>query len=84
MKTPLSADQVRSGQRLGRALAEARRARGDRIADVAANSGLAVDTVKRIESATALAPTFFTVAAIARVLELSLDELARIARGRGR
>jgi hypothetical protein len=34
-----------------------------------------VDTVKRIESAAALAPTFFTVAAIASVLEISLDEL---------
>jgi transcriptional regulator with XRE-family HTH domain len=84
MKQPLSPDQVRWGQRLGKALADARQARGDRIADVASGSGLAVDTVKRIESATALAPTFFTVAAIARVLELSLDELDRIARGRGR
>ncbi len=52
------------------------------MAELATRSGLAVDTVKRIESATALAPTFFTVAAIAGILELSLDELDRQARGR--
>jgi transcriptional regulator with XRE-family HTH domain len=82
MRQPLSADQERWGRRLGKAIAEARRARGVRVADVASRSGLAVDTVKRIESATALAPTFFTIAALARVLELSLDDLDRIARGR--
>jgi transcriptional regulator with XRE-family HTH domain len=53
------------------------------VATVATRSGLAVDTVKRIESGTALAPTFLTVGAIAQVLELSLDELYTDAREAG-
>ncbi len=84
MRQPLSPDQERWGRRLGATLAKERRRRGLQIAQLAAGSGLAVDTVKRIESATALAPTFFTVAAIARVLELSLDDLDKVARGRRR
>lgn len=81
MRQPLSAEQEQWGKRVSEALASARRRRGVRVGELATRSGLAVDTVKRIESATALAPTFFTVAAIARVLELSLDDLDRVATG---
>jgi transcriptional regulator with XRE-family HTH domain len=83
VRRPLSPEQEHWGTHLSAALASARRQRGLQIADLATRSGLAVDTVKRIESATALAPTFFTVAAIAHVLELSLDELDAQARGTG-
>jgi transcriptional regulator with XRE-family HTH domain len=76
VRTCLSEDQVSAGRKLSAALAEGRRAKGLSIAAVATGSGLAVDTVKRIESAAALAPTFLTVAAIAGVLDLSLDDLS--------
>lgn len=82
MRQRLSPEQERWGRNLSAAVAAARRQRGLQVAELATRSGLAVDTVKRIESATALAPTFFTVAAIAGILELSLDELDRQARGR--
>jgi hypothetical protein len=43
---------------------------------VARSADLSVDTVRRIERGTVPNPGFFTVAAMARVLELDLDGLA--------
>ncbi len=63
------------GVALGAAL---RRARGERpVREVAARAGLAEETVRKIERGAVPTPALFTVAAIAGVLGLALDELVR-------
>jgi transcriptional regulator with XRE-family HTH domain len=81
MRRVLTSEQEQAARRLCQRLRDARRAAQIPIGVLAANSGLAVDTVKRIEAATALSPTCQTVAAIARTLGMSLDELDRHSRG---
>lgn len=46
------------------------------MADIAASAGLSAETLRKIETGRAPTPAFFTVAALARVLGLSMDELA--------
>lgn len=54
-----------------------RQARGDRsMVEVAAAAGVSPETLRKIETGRAPTPAFFTVAALAAVLEVSLDELA--------
>ena len=63
------------GVALGAAL---RRARGERpVREVAALAGLAEETVRKIERGAVPTPALFTVAAIADVLGLALDDLVR-------
>lgn len=53
-----------------------RRARGTRpVREVAAAAGVAEETVRKIERGAVPTPALFTVAAIAQVLGLALDEL---------
>ncbi len=74
MRTPLTPEERERGERLGRLL---RQARGDRsMAEIAARAGISAETLRKIETGRAPTPTFFTVAALARALGLSLDELA--------
>ena len=82
VRTPLTDAQRERGLALGRAL---QRARGRRsAADVASRAGISLDTLRKIERGAIAAPTFFTVAALAGVLDLDLDELAaRFGRGAG-
>jgi transcriptional regulator with XRE-family HTH domain len=62
------------GERLGLLLREAR---GDRsMADVAAASGVPAETLRKIETGRIATPAFFTVAALARALGLSLEQIA--------
>lgn len=66
------------GTRLAQRLREER---GDRSRnDVAFEAQLAPDTIKRIEDGKTLDPGFFTVADLAVVLGLELNELADAAR----
>ncbi len=67
-------DQERArGVALGAVL---RRARGARtVRDVAGAAGVAEETVRKIERGAVPTPALFTVAAIAQVLGLPLDEL---------
>ena len=67
-------DQERArGVALGATL---RRARGVRpVRDVAAAAGVAEETVRKIERGAVPTPALFTVAAIAQVLGLALDDL---------
>lgn len=61
------------GIRLGETLREAR---GDRPAtEVAAASGVPVDTLRKIESGRIPTPAFFTVVALARALDLPIERL---------
>ncbi|MFF4230534.1 helix-turn-helix domain-containing protein [Streptomyces sp. NPDC001820] len=73
VRTPLTPEEHERGERLGRLL---RRARGDRtMVEVAAAAGLSAETLRKIETGRAPTPAFFTVAALASVLGLSMDEL---------
>lgn len=61
------------GLRLGAVL---RDARGERPAtEVAAASGVPVDTLRKIESGRVPTPAFFTVIALARALDLPVEHL---------
>ncbi|MGW7284045.1 helix-turn-helix domain-containing protein [Streptomyces sp. NPDC054847] len=74
VRTPLTAEERERGERLGRLL---RRARGDRsMVEVAATAGISPETLRKIETGRAPTPAFFTVAALAVALDLSMDELA--------
>ncbi|MFG2605923.1 helix-turn-helix domain-containing protein [Streptomyces sp. NPDC048514] len=73
VRTPLTPEEHERGERLGRLL---RAARGDRsMVEIAAEAGISAETLRKIETGRAPTPAFFTVAALARVLGLSMDEL---------
>ncbi len=74
VRLPLTAEQLAAGKRLGERL---RQARGDRtLADVAQAAAISPETLRKIETGRLATPAFGTIAALARVLPLSLDELA--------
>jgi transcriptional regulator with XRE-family HTH domain len=65
------------GLALGAAL---RRARGELpVRELAARSGLAEETIRKIERGGVPTPALFTVAAITAVLDIPLDDLVRAA-----
>ncbi|WP_424211108.1 helix-turn-helix domain-containing protein [Streptomyces sp. BI20] len=73
VRTPLSPEERARGERLGALL---RLARGERsMVEVAAAAGLSPETLRKIETGRAPTPAFFTVAALAGALDLSLDEV---------
>lgn len=73
VREPLTPDELDRGRRLGTLL---RQHRGDRsMVDVAAAADISVETLRKIETGRIATPALFTVAAIARVLDMSLDEL---------
>jgi transcriptional regulator with XRE-family HTH domain len=74
VRPPLTRLERERGERLGMLLREARGARS--MAEIAAVSGVPAETLRKIETGRAPTPAFFTVAALAAALELSLDELA--------
>jgi transcriptional regulator with XRE-family HTH domain len=62
------------GERLGMLL---RQARGHRsMSEIAAASGVPVETLRKIETGRIATPAFFTVAALAEALSLPLADLA--------
>ncbi|MET7639288.1 helix-turn-helix transcriptional regulator [Streptomyces sp. NPDC005438] len=74
VRTPLTPRERRRGERFGALL---RQARGDRsMTEVAAAAGVSAETLRKIETGRAPTPAFFTVAALAATLGLSLDTLA--------
>jgi transcriptional regulator with XRE-family HTH domain len=74
VRVPLSPQERERGERFGALL---RQARGDRsMVDVAAAADVSAETLRKIETGRAPTPAFFTVAALAHALDLSLDELA--------
>lgn len=73
VRLPLSPAEVQRGQRLGALL---RRARGTRpMLDTALAAGISPETLRKIESGRVATPAFSTVAAVAAVLGLSLDDV---------
>ncbi|MCX5374996.1 helix-turn-helix domain-containing protein [Streptomyces sp. NBC_00091] len=75
VRTPLTPEERERGERLGALLREARAGRS--MVEVAAGAGLSAETLRKIETGRAPTPAFFTVAALAGVLGLSLDEVMR-------
>ncbi|MER5747732.1 helix-turn-helix domain-containing protein [Streptomyces sp. NPDC059913] len=78
VRTPLTPEERRRGERLGELLREARGGRS--MVEIAADAGISAETLRKIETGRAPTPAFFTVAALAGALGLSMDEiLARCA-----
>ncbi|GAA3110349.1 transcriptional regulator with XRE-family HTH domain [Kribbella aluminosa] len=73
VRLPLTPAEVERGERLGALL---RRARGNRsMLQTALDAGVSPETLRKIESGRVATPAFPTIAAIADVLNLSLDTL---------
>ncbi|EME22873.1 helix-turn-helix domain-containing protein [Rhodococcus triatomae] len=73
VRLPLTPAEVERGRCLGALL---RRARGERtILDVALDAGVSPETLRKIESGRVATPAFPTIAALADVLDLSLDAI---------
>ncbi|GAA2367909.1 helix-turn-helix domain-containing protein [Nonomuraea africana] len=74
VRPPLTPHERERGEQLGRLL---RQARGERsIVEVAAAAGMSAETLRKIETGRIPTPAFFTIAALAEVLDVSLDEIA--------
>lgn len=74
MLTPAERER---GRRLGAVL---RDARGDRtMAEVAAATGVSVETIRKIETGRIATPAFFTIVALASALDIPLPALAAAA-----
>lgn len=74
VRDPLELWEIERGRRLGAVL---RQARGSAtLGSVAAAAGVSVETLRKIETGRIPTPAFFTVAAVADVLGLSLDDLS--------
>jgi len=74
VRTPLTESERERGLALGRRLQQARGERS--AAEVALLAGISLDTLRKIERGAIATPAFFTVAALARVLDLDLALLA--------
>lgn len=73
VRPPLSPEERARGERLGMLL---RAARGPRsMTEVAAASGVPVETLRKIETGRIATPAFFTVAALAAAVGLALDDV---------
>ncbi|MFD7032895.1 helix-turn-helix domain-containing protein [Streptomyces sp. NPDC059917] len=75
VRTPLTPEERERGERLGALLRESRGSRS--MVEVAAAAGLSAETLRKIETGRAPTPAFFTVAALAAALGLSMDDLMR-------
>ena len=73
VRPPLSPEERARGERLGMLLREARGARS--MTEVAAASGVPVETLRKIETGRIATPAFFTVAALAASVGLSLEDV---------
>ncbi len=73
VRVPLTDEERERGERLGVALRAARAGRS--MVDVAAEAGISVETLRKIETGRIPTPAFFTVAAIADAVGLPLDDL---------
>ncbi len=81
VRPPLTPQEHERGVKLGMLLREARGSRS--MAEIAAVSGVPAETLRKIETGRIATPAFFTVAALAVALGLSLEDLARHCSGQG-
>ena len=73
VRPPLTPGERMRGERLGMLLREARGRRS--MAEVAAASGVPVETLRKIETGRIATPAFFTVVALAAAVGLPLDQI---------
>jgi len=73
VRLPLTAAEIERGQYLGALLRRARKNRS--ILEVALAADISPETLRKIETGRVATPAFSTIAAIATVLGLSLDEV---------
>ena len=73
VRPPLSKEERARGERLGMLLREARGSRS--MTEIAAASGIPVETLRKIETGRIATPAFFTVAALAASVGLSLEDM---------
>jgi DNA-binding phage protein len=73
VRPPLTQEERARGERLGMLLRQARGSRS--MAEVTAASGVPVETLRKIETGRIATPAFFTVAALAEAVGLSLQEV---------
>ncbi|WP_436762219.1 helix-turn-helix domain-containing protein [Streptosporangium sp. V21-05] len=76
VRPPLTELDRERGHRLGAILRQARGTRS--MTEVAAAAGLSAETLRKIETGRIPTPAFFTVAALAHALSISLDVLAEV------
>jgi len=74
VRPPLSPAERARGERLGAILRQARGTRS--MAHVAAESGVPVETLRKIETGRIATPAFFTVVALAAALGVDLERVA--------
>ncbi|MGH3213672.1 MAG: helix-turn-helix domain-containing protein [Trebonia sp.] len=74
VRPPLSPAERARGERLGAILRQARGTRS--MADLAAESGVPVETLRKIETGRIATPAFFTVVALAAALGVDLERVA--------
>jgi transcriptional regulator with XRE-family HTH domain len=73
VRPPLSQQERARGERLGLLLRQARGSRS--MTEIAAAAGIPAETLRKIESGRIATPAFFTVAALARAVGISLEEI---------
>ncbi|MFG2077049.1 Helix-turn-helix domain-containing protein [Nonomuraea maritima] len=76
VRPPLTPEERLRGERLGSVLREARGERS--IVEVAAAAGMSAETLRKIETGRIATPAFFTIVALADVLEVSLERLVHL------
>lgn len=77
VRIPLTAEEIRRGQKLGTTL---RAARGSRtMVEIAARASISVETLRKIETGRSPSPEFFTIVRICAALGITTDELNRSA-----
>ena len=75
----LTTQEVRHGRQLGQALAARRSELAVSAQDVATRADLSIDALRSLECGRVATPAFLTVARLADVLNVSLDEMHRVA-----
>ena len=73
VRPPLSPRERARGEKLGLLLRQARGSRS--MTEIAARSGVPVETLRKIETGRIATPAFFTVAALASAVGVSLEEV---------
>jgi transcriptional regulator with XRE-family HTH domain len=76
VRPPLTLEQIAAGKRLGAYLRQARGTR--KPAEVAQAAAVSPETLRKIETGRMATPAFTTIAALAKVLAVPLDDLAHI------
>jgi transcriptional regulator with XRE-family HTH domain len=79
VRPPLTQEERARGERLGMLLRQARGSRS--MAEVTAASGIPVETLRKIETGRIATPAFFTVAALAEAVGVSLEEVVAYCAG---